>query len=484
MLVSRIDSNGRARDARPDATLPGPRGAHDASRAAGKRIRRAGRGRGLLLGASLLLAPSLLAAGPGTDPRQWMVELEGEPAVEAWIRSRAEGPRSALAASAASTRVAELRVEQARVEELLSAPAIGARVQYRVTRAFNGIAIFAEPSRVEAIRALPGVKSVKPLVLHAPANSTSVPHLGVPQGVWRALGNAGEDVKVGVIDSGLDYLHAMFGGTGRESDYKANDRTKINDGFFPTARVVGGWDFAGDDYGSGGAAKPDPDPMDCGGHGTHVAGSVGGSGVLADGSAYAGPFDASVPFASMRIGPGVAPRAKLYALRVFGCSGSTGLTTQAIDWAMDPNDDGDFSDHLDVLNLTPGSEFGSKDDSTAIAADNAARAGIVVVCSAGNSGDTYFVTGSPAAADTAISVAASVDAGVTASFVAVLAPSSIEGRVRPGPRSSGTPRPRAGRSDLSSRRSRRGSAAPSRTAPSWRGRSPSSTGGAARSTGR
>lgn len=437
MLVSRTESNGREIVVRHDAAVSVPREAQVLSRDGRGRARRVAGRSLLLLGACLLLGSSLFAAEPSADPRQWMVELEGEPAVEAWIRSRAEGSRSALAASAASTRVAELRVAQARVEELLTAPAIGARVQYRVTRAFNGIAIFAEPSRVEAIRALPGVKSVKPLVLHSPANATSVPHLGVPQGVWQALANAGDDVKVGVIDSGLDYLHAMFGGTGRESDYKANDRTKINDGFFPTARVVGGWDFAGDDYGSGGAAKPDPDPMDCGGHGTHVAGSVGGSGVLADGSAYAGPFDGSVPFASMRIGPGVAPRAKLYALRVFGCSGSTGLTTQAIDWAMDPNDDGDFSDHLDVLNLSLGSEFGSKDDSTAIAADNAARAGIVVVCSAGNSGDTYFVTGSPAAADTAISVAASVDGGVTASFVAVLAPSSLSGRLPAGTASFG-----------------------------------------------
>lgn len=432
MLVSRTDFDGRALDAPQDVAVAAPRGAHDPAHARGGRARLAGRGRGLLLGASLLLSPSLLAEGPRTDPRQWMVELEGEPAVEAWIRGRADGSRSALAAAATATRVAELRSAQARVEEALTAPAIGARVQYRVTRAYNGIAVFAEPSRVEAIRALPGVRSVKPLVLHTLANATSVPHLGVPQGVWQALANAGDDVRVGVIDSGLDYQHAMFGGTGREADYRANDRTKVNDGFFPTARVVGGWDFAGDDYGGGGAATPDPDPMDCGGHGTHVAGSVGGSGVLADGLAFTGPYDGSVPFGTMRIGPGVAPRAKLYALRVFGCSGSTGLTTQAIDWAMDPNDDGDFSDRLDVLNLSLGSEFGSKDDSTAIAAENASRAGIVVVCSAGNAGDTYFVTGSPAAADSAVSVAASVDAGVTASFVEVLGPASLAGRLPAG----------------------------------------------------
>ena len=180
MLVCGTSSNGRAEDARRDVNAPASPGARPSAAAARGRIPRAVRWRGLLLAGSLLLAPSLLAVGPTTDPRQWMVELEGEPAVEVWIRGRAEGSRSALAASAASSRVAELRVAQARVEEQLTAPAIGARVQYRVTRAYNGIAVVAEPSRVEAIRALPGVKSVKPLVLHTLANATSVPHRGVP----------------------------------------------------------------------------------------------------------------------------------------------------------------------------------------------------------------------------------------------------------------------------------------------------------------
>ena len=105
--------------------------------------------------------------------------------------------------------------------------------------------------------------------------------------------------------------------------------------------------------------------MDCDGHGSHVAGIVGGSGVRSDGTTFPGPYDGSVPFSSLRIGPGVAPRASLYALRVFGCSGSTGLMTQAIEWAVDPNKDGDFSDHLDVVNLSLGSDFGTATDSSA-----------------------------------------------------------------------------------------------------------------------
>jgi len=105
----------------------------------------------------------------------------------------------------------------------------------------------------------------------------------------------------------------------------------------------------------------------------------------------------------------VAPQATLYALRVFGCTGGTAFTTQAIDWVMDPNGDGDFADHLDVVNLSLGSPFGTPDDPSAAALNNAALAGVIVVASAGNSGDTYYVGGSPASAARAISVANSVD---------------------------------------------------------------------------
>ncbi len=379
----------------------------------------------------LLASPVLLAGEPRTDPRQWMIELEGEPAVESWLRAGGPGRKSALGVSV--TRVTELESAQVRVEERLTTPEIGARVQFRTQRLFNGIAVFVDPSRVDAIRALPGVKAVKPLVLHSPANSTSVPFLGVPAQVWQAYGNAGEGVKVGIIDSGIDYQHAMFGGNGAEADYRANDRTKAPDAFFPTVRVVGGYDFAGDSYGTDDAApKPDPDPMDCGGHGSHVAGTVGGAGVKADGTTFPGPYDGNVPFSSLRIGPGVAPKASLYALRVFGCSGSTGLVTQALEWAIDPNKDGDLSDRLDVVNMSLGSAFGESTDSSAIASDNAARAGMVVVCSAGNAGDTYFVNSSPGTSNHAISVAASVDSGVTAGSLRVLEPSSVAGVVSAG----------------------------------------------------
>ncbi len=76
--------------------------------------------------------------------------------------------------------------------------------------------------------------------------------------------------------------------------------------------------------------------------------------------------------------------------------------------------------------MSLGSDYGHPNDVTAEASDNAARAGVVVVASAGNSGDTYFVSGSPGAAGRAISVANSLDDGKGA-LLRVNAPASLAG---------------------------------------------------------
>ncbi|HVJ63437.1 MAG TPA: S8 family serine peptidase, partial [Tahibacter sp.] len=262
----------------------------------------------------------------------------------------------------------------------------------------------------------------------------------------------GEGIRIGIIDSGIDYQHPMFGGTGLLADYQANDRTVITDLIngapaFPTTKVVGGWDFAGDAYNAAASATstpaPDPDPMDCGGHGTHVAGTAGGFGVKSDGTPYGGPWDTTTLFDGLRIGPGVAPRADLYALRVFGCYGSTSLTVDAFERAQDPNQDGDLSDRLDVVNLSLGSPFGQPDDDSATAADNAAATGMIVVISAGNNGDTHFVLGSPSSAKHALSVANTLDAGVGGP-VRANAPAAIAGLKVTGAANFGVSPPAAG----------------------------------------
>jgi subtilisin family serine protease len=65
-----------------------------------------------------------------------------------------------------------------------------------------------------------------------------------------------------------------------------------------------------------------------------------------------------------------------------------------------------------VINMSLGSPFGRASDPSAVAATNAAAAGIVVVASAGNSGSNPYITGAPAAGDGVISVAA-IDSSVS-----------------------------------------------------------------------
>ncbi len=285
---------------------------------------------------------------------------------------------------------------------------------FRVQRVFNGVALCLAPEQVTQVAHWPGVRAVHRLNSVRLHNSTSVPFLGAPP-VWNypGLPLTGQNISVGIVDTGIDYVHPDFGGTGSSQEYQANDPTVLGDIPFPTAKVVGGYDFCGDNYDSSDpfndTPMPDPDPMDKNGHGTHVAGTVAGFGVTSYGAVYSGPYSETTPFSTMKIGPGVAPQASLYALKIFGTSGGSDLVLPALEWALDPNADGDFSDHLDVLNMSFGEPFGAADSPDALACGNAVAAGIIIVASAGNSWDTYFSAGTPASAASVISVAASED---------------------------------------------------------------------------
>ncbi|MBK5269332.1 MAG: S8 family serine peptidase [Acidimicrobiia bacterium] len=270
----------------------------------------------------------------------------------------------------------------------------------------NGIRVDATIRDIPTLAAMSGVRSVAEVTTHYVDNSSSVPWINAPE-VWEAYGD-GDGVTIGVIDTGIDYYHASFGGSGNAADFAADDSTIIEPGSFPTVKVGGGYDFVGDTYNADSSATPmpDPDPLDCQGHGSHVAGSAAGL---------------EVPG---KVGAGVAPGATLYALRVFGCEGSTNVTSEAIEWAMDPNGDGSMDDHLDVINMSLGSSFGSPDDPSAISSTNAVNAGVIVVASAGNSGSAAaYVTGAPAVSPAAISVAASIDGGYSVLGIVV----SIDG---------------------------------------------------------
>ncbi len=296
---------------------------------------------------------------------------------------------------------------------------MGARPLAQYQDAYDGIRIRVAASRIAEIAALPGVVAVHPVTVFQRDNLVGVPYIGGSQ-AWTDSGLTGQGVKIADIDTGIDFYHANFGGSGQVPDfaYGAAHSTTVPafnaDGTtqaFPSAKVAGGYDFVGDAYDANlpssnpnSVPKPDPNPLDCaaslgGGHGSHTAGTAAGEGVLADGSTYAGPYTASALAAnSWKIGPGVAPKATIYAYRVFGCTGSTNVVVDAIEMAM--------KDGVDVINMSLGSPFGPPDSPDAVAANNAALAGITVVASAGNEGPNAYIVGSPSTAARALSVAA------------------------------------------------------------------------------
>jgi len=105
---------------------------------------------------------------------------------------------------------------------------------------------------------------------------------------------------------------------------------------------------------------------------------------------------------------GVAPGAKIYAYKVLNedGSGSTSGIIKAIQEATDPNKDGDYSDHVDVISMSLGG-WGHPDDPGSQAVDFAVENGIVVVVAAGNSGPSLESIGSPGCARKALTVGAS-----------------------------------------------------------------------------
>ncbi|KAJ4201741.1 hypothetical protein NW759_015510 [Fusarium solani] len=209
------------------------------------------------------------------------------------------------------------------------------------------------------IEALPEVAKIWPAAFfHLPVEGSAVVadsdsrlkypawsvHNDTNVAAMHQAGHFGEDVVIAIVDSGIDYTHPAFGG-----------------GFRPGYRVEAGYDLVGDDYVAGGEYKPDDDPMDCLGHGTHVAG------IAASGDSYL---------------PGVAPKARLRAYKVFGCGDGTYEDTIVAAFLKA------YEDGADVINASLVSNRGFPDSPTALIASTIAAAGVLVVFAAGNSGST------------------------------------------------------------------------------------------------
>ena len=270
----------------------------------------------------------------------------------------------------------------------------------------NAVMLDIDSAALPALAKDPNVLSINPVHTYELDLFETVPYIGATE--VQEMGYDGTGVRVAVIDSGIDYTHIAFGGSGNVEDYLNNDPTIIEEGTFPTARVVGGYDFVGSVWPNG-PTMPDPDPLDDGpggGHGTHVADIIGGA-------------------------MGVAPGVDLYALKVCSsvsssCEGVALL--QAMEFAVDPNGDGNTDDAVDVINMSLGSSYGDpRWDDLSAAVNNASALGVLTVASAGNSADKPYASGTPSTAATALAVAQTNVPSAVQPLMEVVEPASIAG---------------------------------------------------------
>ncbi|MGA8995742.1 MAG: S8 family serine peptidase, partial [Nocardioidaceae bacterium] len=318
----------------------------------------------------------------------------------------------------------------------------GARSLFQVSNAVPGMGLVADAGAIRAVAGRADVVSVSALVPKRVDNAGAVQLTRVLD-TWRASGSTGRGVSIGIVDTGLDYTHADFGGRGTVAASEAALAAPASPAWrsrLPAAaraKVMAGYDLVGDDYNADPAAAdydpvpaPDPDPMDCGQHGTHVAGIAAGYGVTGSGRTFAGSYRrlSGRSLLGMEVGPGVAPLARIYPMKIFGCGpGASEMVIPALDRALDPDGDGDFTDHLDVVNLSLGGGYGAADDPDSLVVDELSRHGVLTVVAGGNDGDLLDVGGSPAAATSSISVASTVDGYDLLDGVRVEAPAPLAG---------------------------------------------------------
>jgi subtilisin family serine protease len=248
--------------------------------------------------------------------------------------------------------------------------ALGGKVGFTYTTALHGFSVTLPVPALPALQLLPGVLAVQPdQVVHVDGTQAGPPSYGLDRIDQRNLPLNGSysytadgtGVKAYVIDTGINYGHVDFGG-------------RAKPGF--------------DAITAGGGA------VDCYGHGTHVAGTIGGT-------TY-----------------GVAKKVSLVGVRVLGCDGS-GTTSQVvagIDWVA--------RDHVSgpaVANMSLG---GGGDTAIDTAVKNAIADGITFGVAAGNDGgfltdllgSSNACNGSPSRVPAAITVAATDSADNRASY--------------------------------------------------------------------
>ncbi|WOV88057.1 S8 family serine peptidase [Sporosarcina oncorhynchi] len=281
----------------------------------------------------------------------------------------------------------KVNVQQSQVKKTMKVKNIKFKEGYSFDTVLNGFAATVKADDLGKLLEIDGVVLVEPDELRYavgnPSNidgqvdaamSTSIPFLEI-ENLWEN-GIQGHEIKVGVLDTGIDYTHPEFegvykGGKNYVSHGSTYARTRAENDPYETSPLdrkstTPEFDSQGNSFYTS--------------HGTHVAGTI----------AAIGANEYNIK--------GIAPKVELYAYRVLGAygSGATAGIIKAIDDSV--------KDKMDVINLSLGGSSNSSTASDAIAINNAMLGGTVAVVATGNSGPNRGTIGNPSTAALGIAV--------------------------------------------------------------------------------
>ncbi len=288
----------------------------------------------------------------------------------------------------------------------------GLQIQRRYSVVVNGFAVTLPQSELDRLESTDGVARVYPSVSYSPQRTSTPGFIGAPALWGPKLATAGNGMKIGIIDDGIDKTHPYFSARG----YRMPKGFPKGRKSFTSAKVIVARAFAPKTPKWRNASRPF-DPL-YSAHATHVAGiAAGNHRTKARGSRISG----------------VAPRAYLgnyKALTIptpgFGLNGNSPEIVAAIEAAV--------RDGMDVINLSLGeAEIEPGRDIVAAALDGAAAAGVVPVVAAGNSfGDLGAGSiSSPGTSERAITVAAETEPDRTIAGFSSGGPTPLSLRMKP-----------------------------------------------------
>ena len=279
----------------------------------------------------------------------------------------------------------------------------GARKLYQYGYVFNGFAAELSEAQAEKLSLTPGVLAVTKDEVRKLDTSSTPTFLGLTgnSGFWATKAK-GEDVVIGIIDSGIWPEHPSFSDrTGSNGNNNQGDKLdyrqlpgwhgKCTPGAAFNAsdcnqKLIGAQYFNAGFGGNAGILDAFPyefnSPRDADGHGTHTASTAGGNANVS----VTGP---AAVFGSIN---GIAPRARISAYKVcWGNNGEGGCASSdsvaAIDQAV--------ADGVDVINYSISGTSTNFRDPVEIAFLFAADAGVFVATSAGNSGPATSTVAHP-----------------------------------------------------------------------------------------